>query len=381
MSSTSLEVFEGGHASFTLVPGYAPAENVLITMSVTDESEGELVSKSLSFSTSNWQIPQTVEVYGKRDREADGDQHFEVKFNVVSSDPRYQGCEIASVNVTSIDTEGDGSVLTGLPEVTIRAMAANLTSGNYSAYSPGHGVRIFKAVKPDIVMIQEFNWYRSDESDQSALKLISEAFDASYYVYRGNGSIPNGIISRYPIIDAGYWKSNKQENRDWDWAVVDLPGKKELLVISVHLGTDTNTAEVPSLMSVLKTKIAADSKKNLTYFTMIGGDFNRNYLGNKSLKDYFRTDGPLPEDQSGDSATNAARKKTLDHLFVDKDFERSEIPVVIGSRSYPNGHVFDSRVYKRYGELGSVTPVQGDDSGATNMQHMAVIRDFKYRYE
>ena len=134
-------------------------------------------------------------------------------------------------------------------------------------------------------------------------------------------------------------------------------------------------------MNSLKSKVTADSKKKLTYFTMIGGDFNRNYEDNKSLKDFFKTDGALPKDQSGDSSTNAARKKTLDHLFVDKDFDRKEIPVEIGSRSYANGHVFDSRVYKRYGELGSVSPVQGDDSGATNMQHMAVIRDFEYYYE
>ena len=352
-----------------------------MTLSVSDVTEGELASGSLSFSTSNWRSPQAVEVYAKRDGEADGDQLFDVNFKVVSSDPRYDGCQIDAVSVRSVDTEGKNSLLTGKPYVKIRAMAANITSGNYSAYSPGHGVRIFKAVKPDIVMIQEFNWYRSDESDLSAFKLISEAFDQSYYVHRGNGSIPNGIISRYPIIDSGYWKSNKQNNRDWDWAIVDLPGSKELLVISVHLGTDTNTAEVPSLMNSIKNKVTADSKKKMTYFTMIGGDFNRNYEGNKSLKDYFRTDGSLPEDQSGDSSTNAARKKTLDHLFVDKDFDRKEIPVQIGSRSYPNGHVFDSRVYKRYGELGSVSPVQGDDSGATNMQHMAVIRDFEYYYE
>ena len=50
--------------------------------------------------------------------------------------------------------------------LTIRAVAANLTSDNKQTYSPdngnhsnpeGAGARILKALKPDIVMIQEFN--------------------------------------------------------------------------------------------------------------------------------------------------------------------------------------------------------------------------------
>ena len=50
------------------------------------------------------------------------------------------------------------------------------------------------------------------------------------------------------------------------------------------------------------------------------------------------------------------------------------MPVVIGENSFANGLVFDSRVYT---PLSDVAPVVQSDSGATNMQHMAVIRDFR----
>ena len=54
----------------------------------------------------------------------------------------------------------------GAEPLRFRAVASNLTSGNQQSYSPdngnhsnpeGAGARILKALKPDIVMIQEFN--------------------------------------------------------------------------------------------------------------------------------------------------------------------------------------------------------------------------------
>lgn len=377
VSTTEMSIFEGGSNSFTIKPGAAPNSTVSVIMSISDSSVGALSTLSLNFTAANWMNPQTVTVLAPRNGKDDGDHQFQVSFKVTSTDSRYNELPIEPIQVTSIDTEGNASVYNGDSTLKFRAMAANISSGNYQAYSPGHGIRIFQAVKPDIVMIQEFNWYRTDESDATALKLISEAFDSSFYVHRGQGSIPNGIISRFPIIDSGSWKSNKQTNRDWDWAIIDMPGPKELLVISVHLGTDTSTSEAPSLINALKKKINADSSSHMTYYTMIGGDFNRNFSSNGSLKDVFYLSKSLPVDQNGDDTTNAKRKSILDHLFVDKALNNKSIPVEIGSHSYKNGHVFDSRVYSKKGELGDVVPVRADDSDAENMQHMAVIRDFE----
>lgn len=378
VSTKELKVYEGGRASFMFHPDFEPTSNIVVSLSLSDSSEAKLENTSFSFSKSNYASNQTVVVTGIRDGEADGNKELELTFKVVSSDTRYQDYPIDPLKLSVIDTEADEMDYNGKNHISIRAMAANITSGNNSSYSPGHGVRIFKAVKPDIVMIQEFNWYKQGDTDTAAMKLINEAFDPGYYVFRGKGNIPNGIISRYPIIDAGYWSSNVIKDRDWNWALIDLPGKKELLVVSVHLSTDKNKQEAPSLMTAIERKVSADVNNKLDYFLMIGGDFNANYKGNGSLAKNFKVDVTLPEDQAGNSGTAANRGKTLDHLFVDKAFHKFEVPVEIGSHSYNHGHVFDSRVYKKYGELGDVSPVQGDDSGSTNMQHMAVIRDFEY---
>jgi hypothetical protein len=49
-----------------------------------------------------------------------------------------------------------------------------------------------------------------------------------------------------------------------------------------------------------------------------------------------------------------------------------EVPTTIGTSSFTNGLVFDSRVYT---PLADVSPVLMSDSAAMNMQHMAVVRD------
>jgi len=48
---------------------------------------------------------------------------------------------------------------------------------------------------------------------------------------------------------------------------------------------------------------------------------------------------------------------------------------VLGGRSYANGIVFDSRVFT---PLSAVVPVLAGDSGAFQMQHMAVMRTYDF---
>ena len=89
--------------------------------------------------------------------------------------------------------------------------------------------------------------------------------------------------------------------------------------------------------------------------------------------------------------TNAKRSSPYDWLLCSREFCKKEVPVEIGAhtgvKGYTNGHVFDTRVYAKYSvessrdkEINYVSPAQANDSGASNMQHMAVIRDFEYTY-
>lgn len=384
ISPKNLTVYEGGTAKLSTVLDVEPSAPVTLTFTSSDASRATVEPPSITFNPSQYATQQSVAVIAKRNGTAGDTADIDIQIKIASTDPRFNGLETSAFTVHIVDTEGGNG-----ETVSFRAMAANISTGNNQSYDPGHGIRIFKAVKPDIVMIQEFRYGRNNDDDINSM--VSSTFGPEYFYSRGryvdSSWIPNGIISRFPIIESGYWKSNLANNRDWDWAILDLPGKKELLVVSLHLLTDDNAKEIGPLTREIENKIADDKKKNLDYYVMVGGDFNSSTVlnGKTDLKRVvytsFSNNGSRPKDQDGDTTTNATRGKTLDVLLVDKELQQKEIPAKIGRHSYNNGHVFDSRVYSRLGELGDVPPVQADDcKGGKPIynQHMAVIRDFEF---
>ncbi|CAM2802384.1 endonuclease/exonuclease/phosphatase family protein [Rariglobus hedericola] len=254
----------------------------------------------------------------------------------------------------------------------IRIVAANLTSGNAQSYDAGHGGRILQGLQPDVVLVQEFNYLNHTTADLRAW--VDANFGASFsYMREPNaGQIPNGVVSRYPILASGKWEDSNVSNRDFAWARIDIPGDRDLWVISVHLLTTSasnRNAEASQILNYITAQgiPAAD-------YVVLGGDFNT--VSNTeacidTLSSYFVTSGSWPVDQAGNGGTNRNRDKPYDRVLADTDLNARKVPVVLGSQSFPNGLVFDSRVYSPL-----PSPVLESDSAATNMQHMAVVRDF-----
>ena len=163
--------------------------------------------------------------------------------------------------------------LTG-EEVTI--MAANISSGNKQSYDPGEGTRIFKGLKPDIVLIQEFNV--GSNTDAQLRAFVTDAFGAEFsFVEEGkpSGEIQNGVISRFPILQSGVWDDDDMSNREFVWAQIDVPGEKHLWVISVHFKASSgssNTARRVGQATQLAGYISANVPED--DYLVIGGDFN-----------------------------------------------------------------------------------------------------------
>ncbi|WP_257459343.1 lamin tail domain-containing protein [Archangium lipolyticum] len=259
-----------------------------------------------------------------------------------------------------------------LASVRLRLMAANTTSGNLQSYDPGEGIRIFQGTKPDVVMIQEFNY--GDNSATAIRNFVNTAFGSSFYYYREAGAqIPNGIISRYPIIASGEWDDTQVTNRDFAWARIDVPGPKDLWVVSVHLLTSSSTTrntEATNLVNFIKTHVPTGD------YLAIGGDFNTSSRSESCFTTFSQvvtTSSPYPADRNGNTNTNASRGSPYDHVLVDSDLRAYQTSTVIGSSSFSAGLVVDTRVYS---PLSDISPALSADSGATNMQHMAVIKDF-----
>ncbi|MFY0524894.1 pre-peptidase C-terminal domain-containing protein [Archangium gephyra] len=259
-----------------------------------------------------------------------------------------------------------------LGEFRLRLMAANITSGNLQSYDPGHGTRIFQGTKPDVVAIQEFNY--GNNSAAAIRGFVDTAFGPGFHYYRETGAqIPNGIISRWPIIASGEWVDPKVGNRDFAWARIDIPGPKDLWVVSVHLltsGSGVRNEEAVSLVQRIKDNIPTGD------YLSIAGDLNTDSRSESCFSTFSQvvtTSGPHPADKNGNVNTNAGRSKPYDHVLVDSDLRAYQTATVIGSSSFSAGLVVDTRVYS---PLSEISPAQSGDSGASNMQHMAIIKDF-----
>lgn len=254
----------------------------------------------------------------------------------------------------------------------IRLMAANITSGNGQSYDPGEGIRIFQGTRPDVVMIQEFNY--GDNSATAVRQFVDTAFGPSFFYYRETGAqIPNGVISRWPILDAGEWADPEVSNRDFAWARIDVPGPRDLWAVSVHLLT-SNSTERNSEATSLVSRITANFPES--DYLAIGGDFNSDNRDEPLFSTFSQlvtTVGPHPADRNGNTNTNAGRGKPYDHVLVDGDLYQHRTSTVIGGSSFSAGLVVDTRVYS---PIEEIAPAVSSDSAATNMQHMAVIKDF-----
>lgn len=280
---------------------------------------------------------------------------------------------IACVPLETLATrDGSHEVERGLGQVTVRVAAANLSSGNLQSYDLGEGARILKGIHPDVVLIQELNYGAGAPSDFRSF--VDSTFGTSYAYVRGApAQIPNGIISRYPIIASGEWKDALVSNRDFVWARIDIPGPIDLWAISVHLLTtnaSTRNSEAAALVSFINGAVPASD------YLVLGGDFNtasRTEAALSTLSSRFVTAAPYPVDTQGDGDTNASRNKPYDWVVASPLLQGRKTPTVLGVSSFADGAVIDTRTYA---PLSDLAPALAGDSAAASMQHMAVVRDF-----
>ena len=253
----------------------------------------------------------------------------------------------------------------------LRLVAANLTSGNLQSYDPGDGKRILQGLHPDVVMLQEFNLTTSLQT------FANDICGTTCYVMReamtGGGNLPNGVVSRYPIKSSGRWVDANVSNRGFAWAQLDIPGTPDLWVVSVHLLT-SSAANRDAEATQIKNYLIAQGIPASDYIA-IGGDFNtgsRTEAALTTLGAIFTVPGVIPSD-GANSNTNSTRSKPYDWVLTTPNLNALQTATLIGNNSFATGLVVDTRVYT---PLADLSPALASDSGASNMQHMAVVKDF-----
>ena len=262
--------------------------------------------------------------------------------------------------------------------LNLRVIAANLTSDKQQSYSPdngnhsnpeGAGARILKGLKPDIVLIQEFN------TTMPARQWVNSTFGKDFHFFREETKgIPNGIISRYPIAASGHWDDPVLDNREFAWARIRLPGDRDLWAVSVHLHSKNATSrakQTTALLESIQTNVPANA------LVLLGGDLNTHTTGEPCfplMAESFVVPEKPPHDGLGNIFTNAPRNRPYDWVLASPTLDKHEIPVALAGLEFDGGLVFDTRVFE---PLEKVPPVQATDSALQMMQHMAVVRDFR----
>ena len=118
----------GGTDTFQVRLATPPTAAVIVTPSSSKTDEGT-VSGPLTFTPSNWDTDQSVTVIGVDDAEVDGDQTYQITFSVTSSDPDYNGIDVAPLVVTSRDDN----------DPSHRAMAVKAAKQALDTWLPGLG--------------------------------------------------------------------------------------------------------------------------------------------------------------------------------------------------------------------------------------------------
>ena len=271
----------------------------------------------------------------------------------------------------------------------LRVMAANTTSGNNQRYE-APGLRIFQGLKPDVVAVQEFSYVSTNglgtSTPEAMREMVNAAFGTNFYFYRepGNYSIPNGIISRWPIVASNSWEDVDPNinDRGFAWVKIALPGTNYLYVVSIHLkassGTDNvnrRAAEAVQLTSLIQSNFTNNA------WVVVAGDLNINSPGEAALATFktYLSDSPIPTDSTsgGDPDTSTNRTERYDYVLPSFSLDSNRVATVIGSHTFTNGLVFDTRAFS---PLSEVAPVQVGDPFVFGMQHMAVVKDFRINY-
>ena len=156
----------GGQAVFTVALHTQPTDDVTIGVSSSNTGEGTVSVSSLTFTTNNWNVPQTVTVTGVNDAIEDGSIAYTVVLAVATStDPAYNGLNPPDVSVVNADNEAGITVspTSGLStteaagtatfNVRLNTQPTSLVTINLSSSDTTEGT-----VSPSSVQFTSGNW-------------------------------------------------------------------------------------------------------------------------------------------------------------------------------------------------------------------------------
>jgi len=148
----------GTSVTFAISLAVPPTSDVIVNLVSSDTTEGVVNVASVTFTTANWNTPQTVTITGVDDAFVDGNIPFNILTSATSSDPNFEGVSVVDVSAVNNDNDVAGitvsptsglltnergridtfsMVLTSQPsaDVTIALSSSNIAEGTVSPAS------------------------------------------------------------------------------------------------------------------------------------------------------------------------------------------------------------------------------------------------------
>jgi Ca2+-binding RTX toxin-like protein len=91
--------------SFSVVLKTRPTRNVVLNFTNSDDTEGQLLVTSLTFTPDNWNVAQSATVKGLDDLIADGNVAYTIKTTVASEDLSYNGISVDDLTLVNQDND------------------------------------------------------------------------------------------------------------------------------------------------------------------------------------------------------------------------------------------------------------------------------------
>ena len=300
---------------------------------------------------------------------------------VLRDDSLSEGPETIVLTITNLAGATTGSItrtrIFMRDDDAFTLMAANLSSQSdacNSLYGDAGG-RFFRGLKPDIVAIQEFNV--TNAGGRRAFVDANFGTNFHYYVEPQTGcALPNGIISRWPIVATGQWDNVNTSGRDFAWASIRMPGVSTLHVVSVHFKAGDLTSEVDTRIQEARdlTNYIRQANFPTSDYFAICGDLNQPNRSELTLAILTNivSDANKPADQFGDRDTNVPRSRPYDYVLPGFRLQQLHLNNLnVEGLVFANGLVFDSRLWTT-----PPAPIQTNDSESVGLQHEPVMKLF-----
>ena len=293
-----------------------------------------------------------------------------------------EGAESVKITLVPVAPATAGSVTQTVVHLrdddTVSIMAANTTSGANQEYeAPGN--RIFQALCPDVALVQEFNM-TNGTTEAVYRSWVDQTFGTNFsYCHEplASANIPNGIVSRWPIVAYGEWDDTTLTDRDFVWAKIDLPGDKYLYAVSLHIKASSGYESQRTTETRMLTNYIAQAGWSTNDYVVIGGDFNlqvRTETALAVLTAKVVSDAHQSADQVGNKNTNSGRDNPYDLVLPSPNLDLRHRTYYFGGYAYANGVVYDTRIAWA---SGLPSPSLSTDSAAVNMQHMGAMKIFE----